>query len=139
HDDPLTRLQSFADDPESAHTISHLDLADLGRVTGADCHDLVLSLKVPHGPLGNEERSLFDLDDGAYLRELPRAQKVIRVREDSPDIDGAGRRADLPVHDLGRPRVRVRRAVGKRHLELALLVAHVVRVTAALPPAHVLL
>ncbi len=99
----------------------------------------MLPLEVSHGTLGNEEGSLFRVDDGAHFRELPRAQEVAGIREHPSEIDGAGRHADLPVHDLGRPRVRVRRAVGERHLELALFLADRVRVAAALPPAHVLL
>src|SRR5258708_37340207 len=136
-DDPLARLQPLLDDPEGADALSDLDLPKVHCLLGSDHRDQVHALLVQDGPLRNEQRLFPGSYEGAHLRVLAGAQEVARVREHSPDVDGAGRLPDRAVQDRGPPPVRVGRSVGQGELEVALLLAVAQR--AALPPPQILL
>ena len=138
----MTRSPGFnpcSDDPEGADALADLDLSKVHGLVGSDHRDLVDALHILDGPLRNEERAFLRVDDRAHLRVLAGAQEIARVREYSPDVDGAGRLPDRAVQDRDRPPVGVTRPVGQGDLEVVLPLAVTAGYRAALAKSQILL
>src|SRR6266850_6784974 len=138
-DDPLARLQPLSNDPEGADALADLDRSKVHRLVGSDHGDLVDALLVQDGPLRNEQRAFFRVDDGAHLRVLAGAQEIARVREHAPDADSAGRRPDRAIQDRDRSPIGVRRSIGQGELEVVLPLAVTPSQRAALPQSQIFL
>src|SRR6266446_5682202 len=138
-DDPLARFQPLPDDPQGADSLAELNLSHVHRIVGPNHGDLMDALQILHGALRNEQRAFFHVDDGSHLRVLAGTQEIGRVREHTPDADGAGRRPDRAVQDRDRPPIGVRRPVGEGDLEVVLPLAVTTGHRAALAQSEVLL
>jgi len=71
--------------------------AHVNGLVRPDHRDLMDSLQVLDGPLGDHERTLLDLDDGTHLGVLAGAEHVSRIREDATREHGAGGHVDLSI------------------------------------------
>ena len=76
------------------------------------------ALHVLNGALGDQERGLLHLDDGADLGVLAGAQHIARIRKDASREHGAAGDVHLSVESDRAPPVRVDGAVGQDQLEL---------------------
>src|ERR1700735_4531686 len=89
-DDALAHRHSLVDNPEVAHLLADLHHAQRNLVVRADHADLVLALSLEHGALRHEQRVLAHIGSRANLRIQSGAKNVVRIREDSLNLDGAG-------------------------------------------------
>src|SRR5262249_56317260 len=111
-------IDGVRDGGEGANAQVDLDGADVTRIVGADHRDLMNSLHVLDGSLGDQERVLPHLDDGANLRVLTGAQQIARVRKHASGEHGATGDVHLSVESRCASRVGIDGPVGQNQLQL---------------------
>src|ERR1035437_3160120 len=118
HDDALTGLQALFDHPQAPDALGRLDRPDLGLVVGADDGDLIRALHLVDRALGDEDRALPHLHDGAHFRVLAGAQNVPWVREEPDGRDRAGPHVDVAPREKHMPLGGKHGAVREDELEI---------------------
>src|SRR6266568_1153025 len=86
----------------------------MNHVVGADCIDLLLSLKFRDRHLRNKDRIVAKLSLRFYPAELARAKYIGRIRERRSDANSPGLRVQLPINKYDMALVRIDFAIRKR-------------------------
>src|SRR4029453_2601542 len=120
HDDPVSGLEPLVDDVRASLGGAELDDLDRHLVVRSDDANLVASLQLADGPLGNENGALAGVHSNAHLGVLARTQDVARVGKYPGDLDRAGLHVHLAADEDGFAAVRKRGSVGEDQLKPSL-------------------
>ena len=110
--------QAAFDDPVAAVLRPQLHIHDMCTwLSECDGVDLLDSLQLLNGNLGNQQRTVADFRGRRHAPELAGAQNIAGIGKCGGDADGAGLLVHLAIDEDDVPPVWVRLAIGQRKRE----------------------